>query len=377
MKYKIINRKKLLATIILDAMGRIIFSTFKRTQKKQFNVGEIKKILIIRTAYVGDVVMTLPILKPLKDRFPSAEIDFVTADNAAELLEGNPYIQNIHRFNAFWFYKSSLKEYFQFVRQLQKENYDLVIEARGDIRELLLIVSRLKSKMKLSYAFGGGAYLLTHVVPFNGIKHRVEYHLDLVRYLGCKPNTLDWNIYLGHNEISKIDRILTANNIQGKFIAVHPGSRLPLKIWSPERYAQLCNRINRHFQLPILILGASNEKELADKIISGLNFVPTNLVAQLSLRELAALLSKTRLFLCNDSAPMHMAAAMKTATVAIFGPSKPEETKPYGNISRVVEKDFPCRRICDESNCKHISYQECMRAISVDDVFDAVNELLQ
>jgi ADP-heptose:LPS heptosyltransferase len=259
---------------------------------------------------------------------------------------------------------------------LQKEKYDLLIEARGDIRDLLLIVSRLKSKVKLSYAFGGGEYLLTHVVPFNEIKHRVDYHLDLVRFLGCQTDTFDGNIYLEHSEIDKIDRLLTASNIQGQFITVHPGSRLPLKTWSPDRYAQLCNRMNSHFSLPILMLGAPNEKELADKIISDLNFVPINLVGQLSLRELAALLSRSLLFVCNDSAPMHMAAAMKTATVAIFGPSKSEETKPYGSISRVVEKDFLCRKSCDESNCRHTSYQACMKAISVDDVFDAVKDLM-
>ena len=376
MRYKIINKRKLIVTIILDAFGRFVFSIWKKNYNHTFDAEQINKILIIRTAYVGDVIMTLPVLKPLKEKFTEAKIDFVTAHNAAELLKGNPYIHNIYPFNPFWFYKSSLMDYLKFMRRFQKETYDLIIETRGDIRELMMIVSRLKSKIKISYAVGGGSYFLTHVVPFQNVKHRVEYHLDLVRYLGCEANKIDWNIYLQKDEIDRIDCILAENNIRGEFITVHPGSRLPLKIWLSERYAQLCNLINHFFRLPVLILGAPNEKELIDKIISDLNFIPINLVSKLSLRELAGLLSRCRLFICNDSAPMHLAAVMNAPTVAIFGPSKSQETKPYGNISRVVGKDLLCRKSCDEHHCHNGSYQACMKAISVEDVFAAVKELM-
>ena len=82
-------------------------------------------------------------------------------------------------------------------------------------------------------------------------------------------------------------------------------------------------------------------------------------------------------FICNDSAPMHIAAAMKTLTVAIFGPSKSRETGPYGNVHRVVEKDFPCRFTCDEDSCKHKIYQACMKAITPDDVYNAAMELIK
>ena len=96
-----------------------------------------------------------------------------------------------------------------------------------------------------------------------------------------------------------------------------------------------------------------------------------------NLRELAALLSQTRLFVCNDSAPMHIASAMKTPTVAIFGPSKSIETRPYFTDHRVVERYFPCRYSCDESLCNYYIHNGCMKAVTVNDVFNCVKDLMQ
>ncbi len=102
-----------------------------------------------------------------------------------------------------------------------------------------------------------------------------------------------------------------------------------------------------------------------------------NLAGKTDLRLLASLIERFNLFICNDSAPLHIASAMKTPTVAIFGPSKSIETGPYGNTHIVVEKDFPCRYSCDENVCKHKIYNECMTAITTDDVCNAVKDILE
>lgn len=376
--YKIINKKKQIATIAADFIGKILFCPagfFKKS--REISSKTVRSILVIRTAYIGDVVMTLPILQPLKERFPEAKISFLTSTWAEEILTNNPYINEIITYNPFWFYSGSTAEYFGFIRQFRKRRFDLVIEARGDIRESLFLVWPLRTKFKISYDVGGGEYFLTHVVPYRGLNHKVEYHLDIVRYLGCNCHDISWQIYLEEAEKKKVKEIKREHKISKPFISIHPGSRLPLKKWSAERYALLSDMLITTCGMPIVFFGSEGEKKIVDEIADMMRHKPIMLAGKLSLREMAGILSETTLFICNDSAPMHIAAAMKTPTVAIFGPSKSRETGPYGNVHRVVEKDFSCRFTCDESICKNKVYNECMKAISVEDVYKAIKELLK
>jgi len=377
MKYKIINRKKLYGTMLFDIIGNIAFLPLIIFKKNEVIDSDIKEILIIRTAYIGDILMTLPILKPLKEKFPKARISFIASREGGELLKGNPYIDRIFHFNPFWFYKSSIKAYLQFLNQIRRERFDLVIEARGDIREILFIISFLKARFKLSYGFGGGAYLLTHAVPFDKTKHRVEYHLDLVRYLGCSTDIIEWGVYLSDDEKIRVREILKLNSVRKPFILVHPGARLSPKRWLIKNYTVLCDMLISKFRMTLVLLGSKQEKELINNIIKNMKYKPVNLAGKLSLRELAGVISEADLFICNDSAPMHIAAAMKTPIVAIFGPSKSIETRPYFSNSRIVEKDVPCRNNCDENICKHNVYHECMRSITPEEVFQACRDLIE
>ena len=129
--------------------------------------------------------------------------------------------------------------------------------------------------------------------------------------------------------------------------------------------------------MPVVVFGAGSEKALVAEMASCMKRKPVSLAGALSLREMAGVLARAALFICNDSAPMHLAAAMKTPTVAIFGPSKSVETRPYGEGHCVVEKEFPCRFACDENSCHYERYNACMDDLSVDDVFHAAEELLR
>jgi ADP-heptose:LPS heptosyltransferase len=375
--YKIINKKKLFATITADVIGNFLFWPVNRFKNIETIIPEnIKEILVVRTAYLGDVVMTLPILKPLKERFSDSRVTFLTSSPAKEVLLNNPYIDNIITYDPFWFYPVSKNKYLKFLSQIKKKKFDLIIEARGDIREILFLVSPAAAKYKISYDVGGGGFLLTHVVPYNGLKHKVEYHLDLARYLGCSTDNIEWGVYLNNDEERRIREILKENDVNKPFISVHPGSRLPLKQWPVEKCAILYDRIIDNYGISLVIFGAKHEKGLVDNIVKRMKYKPIVLAGRLSLRELAGILSETALFVCNDSVPMHIATAMKTPTVAIFGPSKSRETGPYDNRCRVVEKDFPCRFSCDESECKHKVHNECMKSVTVEEVFDTVKELM-
>ena len=376
--YKIINKKKLFATAAADWIGYVLFSWQRLFRRKgAIRPEAIKNILVIRTAYIGDVVMTLPILKPLKELFPGARISFLTSTGAAEVLRNNPYDDEVITYDPFWFYTSSMRLYRKFMQQMRTRTFDLVIEARADIRDILLLAWRFTARYRLSYDVGGGGWLLTHVVPYPGLRHKVEYHLDLVRYLGYRGNGLEWGVYLTSEEQSRVNAIIAEYGIARPFIAVHPGSRLQLKRWPVQRYAALCDGLMEQYGVPVVVFGAGNEHPLVLEMVSCMKRKPITLVGSCSLREMAGLLARAALFICNDSAPMHIAAAMKTQTLAIFGPSKSVETGPYGERHRVVEKPFPCRYACDENSCTYDRYNACMEDLSVEDVLAVVEEMLR
>ncbi len=377
--YKIINRKKLFATVIGDTLGRILFFPKKLLGRPQpVNPGEIHKICIIKTAYIGDVVMTLPMLAPLRKLFPDAEITFLTSSSAAPLLRNNPYINRIEIFDPFWFYPVPMLTWFTFLKKAGSMAYDLVIETRGDIREIALLVFWMQSKVKVSYDIGGGGYLLSHVVPYPGVRHKVDYHIDIIKYLGGSDISVSTapGINLTPDEHREMGIFLKEKGVTGPFIAVHPGARLKAKRWPHERFARLCSLLSTHCQLPVVLPGSLQEKELVAAIhaLAPENTIPV--AGELNIRQLAALLSRAAVMVCNDSAPMHIAAAMKTPVVAIFGPSKKEETAPYATQSIVIDKDFSCRPSCDENSCRQPVKQACMQAIEVEEVFHAVQRLL-
>ncbi|MCI5210977.1 MAG: glycosyltransferase family 9 protein [Candidatus Electrothrix sp. ATG2] len=241
----------------------------------------------------------------------------------------------------------------------------------------------IPARFKVSYDVGGGGYLLTHRVSYPGLCHKVEYHLQLARYLGCPVEGAEAELFLTPEEEQEVDAILRAQGVTGPFIAVHPGSRLVLKRWFPDRFAQVCENLFQQYGLPIVLVGVAQEASLTEHIqatLQGQECQAVSLAGALNIRQLAALLGRAALFLCNDSAPMHIAAAMKTPTVALFGPSKSVETAPYSPVAQVVEKDYPCRFTCDESHCRYSEhdseYHVCLKKITVQDVQQVAEEIL-
>lgn len=344
--------------------------------EKPIPASEVKEILLIRTAYIGDVVMTLPMLKPLKKKFPNAKLTFLTAFGAKAVLDNNPYVDAVISYDAFWFYATPKSRYPGFIREFRKRRFDLVIEARADIRDILFLVWPATARYKVSYNVGGGSYLLTHVAPYRGLKHKVAYHLDLAEYLGCDTNELEWGIYLTSDEKQQVRNVLKGKKLAEPFLCAHPGARLLLKRWPPDKCAQLYDRIIQTYGMPIALVGSGEEIPLVTDIANRMKHRPITLAGDLTIRTLAGVLSKAEAFICNDSGPMHIAACMDTPTVAIFGPSKSVETAPYGKIHRVVEKAVPCRYQCPESSCRNAHYHICMESIQVEDVFQAVEEIL-
>jgi ADP-heptose:LPS heptosyltransferase len=142
-----------------------------------------------------------------------------------------------------------------------------------------------------------------------------------------------------------------------------------------DRYAAAFDQISEKIKVPLVLLGARGEVAEVEKIACRLKRRPHVLAGKISLREMCGIVARASLFVCNDSAPMHIAAALKTPTVAIFGPSKSAQTGPRSPAATVVEKPFACRDRCDEQACMNKIHHECMKSIAVQDVVAAALDL--
>jgi lipopolysaccharide heptosyltransferase II len=371
--YKIISKKKLVTVRMLDALlngfhkvgffpsdGRAGLSTISDT---------IRKILVIRLAYIGDVIMTFPVLPALKQVFPHADIDLLTSHAAAPLLENNPHIHDVIRWNAPWFYPQSRTPRIRHIRQvIQSAEYDLGIDFRGDIRNIYHCLWKPGIPRRLSYNSGGGGLLLTDPVSWRELKHKVDYHLDLVRHFGFEVASDEPRIFLTAEEVGQAAERLRQDIDPGiKPIAVHPGARLPLKCWAPERFAELIRKIHRETEHPVILLGGEDDRERADLISAG-QPVAADFTGRLNIRELAAIMSLCECVVCHDSASMHIASAVGTQVVALFGPSRPVETAPCGSGHRVIEGSCAVKDFCDERTCTISEHRKCIDSITVEQV---------
>jgi 3-deoxy-D-manno-octulosonic-acid transferase/heptosyltransferase-1 len=210
---------------------------------------------------------------------------------------------------------------------------------------------------------------LNEKIPEDMNKHAVERYLDFPRYLGAKINRVQF-ILPSHKEAEEKTRILMDKyNLEDKkFIAINPIAYWETKLWSNEKFAHLADLINNKLQMKVVFTGS--EKEAIEKITSLMTTEGINLGGQTSLLELAGLYKKAQMVISTDSGPMHLAAAVETPVIALFGPTDPARTGPYGAGHTIIRTELPC------SPCflKKCSTKQCMKDISSQQVFAVVEK---
>lgn len=339
------------------------------------------EILIIKLSAIGDVIHTLPSLRALKKKFPGARITWVVETAAADLLEGNPDLDRVlvsHRkawtdnLKNFKKIKKTVSESAGFVRALRDRKYDLIIDFHGLFKSAVLAFMA-KGNRKLGYdsmqELSGLFY--TEKIPEDMGRHAVDRYLDFPRYLGCKIENPEFNIFPDAGNEKKIDLLFKNNDISGSdlLIAVSPQALWDTKLWDNAKFALLCDRISAELGGKVVFTGHGAEKIISD-IRSRMEMPSINLEGMTTLRELAALYRRMALLVTTDSGPMHLAAAVNTPVVAIFGPTSPARTGPYGANHTVIQKGFSCIP-CFLKQCET---RKCMNEISVEEVFEAIKK---
>jgi heptosyltransferase-1 len=339
-------------------------------------------ILIIKLSAIGDVVHALPLLEVLRNNFPDARIDWLVEEEASEIIRGHECVDRMLVSRRKSWQRRVLRvrelsavtgEVTAFCRELRSERYDLVIDLQGLLKSGLL-TGLARGKRKIGFTGGreGSAFFLTErPYPVDHDQHALDRYLRATEYLDCRIDSWRGNIPVPRSERSMIDRFIHENGLDTAcLVALNPMARWRTKLWEPERFALLADRIEKELSCRVVFTGSTHDSGIIERIIARMDQRPLNLAGRTTLKELAYLFSRCRLAVTTDTGPMHMAAAMGCPVVALFGPTAPARTGPYGERHRVIREDLECSP-CFKKRCGH---RTCMKNITVDRVFDAVRE---
>ncbi len=341
----------------------------------------MKRILIIQTAFLGDVILTIPLLSAIKKKTENCFLSVLLIPEVKEILTGHPAVDELIVYDKKGKDKS-FPGFLKLVKRIRKKKFDIVILPHRSFRSALLAWLS-KIPVRVGFDRSQGKIFLNNIVNYDKNKHDLERNLDLGVLLGV--NIFNPEIYLPIEKDERED----ASKILKKcgfgendlLIGINPGSVWPTKRWWPQRYAKLLNLLVEEGYKPI-IFGSKKDISVVDRIINDISSETgrniANLAGKTSLKQLSALISKCRIFVTNDSASMHIAVAHKVPVIALFGPTTPQlGFYPYGENNLVIEKKMACRPCGLHGGYKcRLKTHECMKEIKVKEVFEAVQQKL-
>ncbi len=346
----------------------------------------LARALVIKLRHHGDVLLTTPVFSVLKQAAPQCEIDALVYGETASMLQGHPAVAHIHVIDRRWKRQGLLAQAaaeWKLLSALRARHYDLVVHLTDHPRGAWL--TRLTGACwsvapKQPGRFWRNSF--THQFPEPGHAHRhtVEKNLDALRRLGLPihPAGKRLTLVAGADAERRVEGLLQNYGFGFRsFVHVHPASRWLFKTWPAERVAALVDGLAAR-GLPVVLTSAPDPKELAliDAVVAAAHGPVLNLAGQLSLKEMAVLSAHARLFVGVDSAPMHIAAAVDTPVVGIFGPSGELEWRPWGVPHRIVASEFhPCRP-CGLDGCGGSKTSDCLTSLPAGQVLAACDELL-
>ena len=335
----------------------------------------IERVLIVQTAFIGDVILATPLAEAIAAMFPGCQCDYVVIPAACNLLEQNP---NVHK---VWSYDKRGRQrgvvaLWRFARALRQQDYDVALVPHRSLRSAVLV--RLAGiPRRIGFDRSAGWFLFSDIVKYRQT-HEVERNLDLLAQLGEFPSRVVPRIYWNEEDEQALINCLAGVVDTDYLFAIAPGSVWPTKRWPPERFAELAKALNAASQTAVLLIGGDGDRELCEAIRQLTGGRCINTAGQLTLRQSAALLSKCRLLISNDSAPTHLGIASGCRVLTIFGPTVPRfGFYPYGQSDGVAELDLPCRP-CTSHGSRHcpLGTHACMEDLSVAMVLQKVEAIL-
>ena len=330
------------------------------------------RILIIHTAFIGDIVLSTPLIKKIKDTYPDSDITYVTTPSGEAILKNNPHLNNIIVYDKRGEHKG-ISGVWQLGKRLRYENFNMVITPHRYLRSSILSwLSR--SPIRKGYDIASGSCLFTEKIKYDRTKHEVEKLLSFVDPENKKRYEIE--LYPGEKEKMKGDNLWKENLLEDKkLVVLAPGSKWFTKQWPVEYFNKLAESLKKLSNVRLIVVGGKDEINLP---IEKENII--DMRGKTSLLELADILSRADVVVTNDSSPIHIASAFKKPKIfALFGPTIEKfGFFPWSLNSKVFQVDgLKCRpcgihggKSCPEKHFK------CMRDILPEEVFNEIKEYL-
>jgi len=344
-------------------------------EKPNPDLSGIKKVILIRLRRIGDIVMTTPAITALRKGLPSAHISYVVEMPYRELIEGNPHLDKAIVLPR----PLGTKNFWNTVRKIRKERFDAAIDFHGGPTASLLTLF-CGAERKIGYKIKYKSFVYDFKLPRGdktGHLHSVENHINLVKALGIDvpvppPLLLPEP---SESEKKKIHKFFSDNNREGsKVVVLHIGAGNEFREWGISNWIKLVSILLKKQTVKIVMIGASEDAEIAGQILGRHSSSVFSLVGKLNLRELKELISRASLYVGPDSGPMHIAASTSTPIVAYFGPNLSAYNAPWQAKAVIIEKDMNCRP-CDQRHCNTGDFR-CMRTITPEEVYAACTPFL-
>jgi len=345
----------------------------------------IRRVLVIKLRHHGDVLLTSPLFQVLKNHAPHLEIDALVFRETQEMLQNHPAIRQVHTVErshrlSLW---NGLMQEIRLIRTLRAQRYDLLIHLTDHARGARL-ARVLNARYRVARDFPSRRGLLwrrtfTHFYKTpSKPRHMVEQHLDALRRIGVYPGLDERKLVFveGPEETAVVDRCMAEHGLNEKgFIHVHPTSRWLFKAWDEKKMAEFIRTLEVRGERIIVTTGPDEiELRIARRMLAGAGAGTVDLSGKLSLKGLGALTRRAKCFVGVDSAPMHLAAAVGTPVVALFGPTDESVWGPWQVPHRVISQPFSCRP-CGQDGCGGGKVSECITTVSVERALQAVKEL--
>ena len=333
-----------------------------------------KKILVTQTAFLGDVILSTPVVREINKIFRYSQIDVLTRPDTQIVFKYNPYVNKTLVFDKKG-KRKKLASFIELVKLFREIEYDLAISIQSSFTSaMLMVLGKIPNRVGFDMQ-----KFLTIPIPYDNNLHTREKALSLLKPFFNEEFDSQTQLFWSQREDEKAQRIFDIISSQSNYVVgIAPGSVWQTKRWLKEYYISLA-RMLTHENFSLVFIGGKTERELCHEIIAKSRAHAFNLAGDLNVLESAALIDRLDLMITNDSAPLHIANAVKTDVLAIFGPTVKEfGFYPFRENDRMLEIPLYCRpcgkhggRYCPERHYK------CMRLVTPEMVFDAVNSMIE
>ena len=378
-RYSFKSLWKRILTACFDALGKVCFFALK-SLKKPLDLAVVRYILVIRLDHIGDVVMSRPTLRALHKKFPHAAIDLLVTEDIVPLFENSKEIRTVIVAKHGWFnrcasFPQKWSEFWRLLGILKTGAYDVGIDLRGDLRNILLMfLAGIKHTM--GYGITGGGFLLSEEIPYDASQHQVRLNLNLLNsFHVAQDNKLlpfEYSPSRTQEFWKKVETLPPTTLLPR--IAIHMGSGYPSKRWPFENYRALIREIDREALAQVVLIGTEAEKDAApDLKLNSERFL--DMRGKTTLQDLPVLLDVCDIFIGNDSGPAHIAAAQGLEIILLVsGTNDIRFWYPWTDRLCLLQHEVPCSP-CGAEICP-VEGHPCIEEITVDQVLNALLSVL-